>query len=236
MGEGSSGPGSTRPAGAADSGPARVPPSREQVTRPLPVNPVPPSYQPVTDVPSREPVTTAAPSPPAVTPTPPSEVLRYGPGVPDSHAGAAAESVWRTGHRPEPPPGQRRLRRLLGAALTVALLIAAGVVLWLRFFDHPPFHVTGATFTQQVKTGCGMDVTARVDTNGSAGTVSYQWVFKPQTQAPQPLSQSVDAGQHAVYVTVAIEGRGHGSVTQTVTLQVLGPDTATASRAVTISC
>jgi hypothetical protein len=166
-------------------------------------------------------------------------VVRYGPGVPDSQAGVSAESVWRTGHRPGPPPRQvrvRRVRRLLGTALTVVLLVAAGVVVWLRFFDHPPFHVTGVKITQQTKTNCGVDVTGRIDTNGSAGTVLYQWVFRPQTQAPQPLDQSVVAGQHAVYVTVAVEGQGHGTATQTVTLDVLGPDTGTAFANVIISC
>ena len=128
------------------------------------------------------------------------------------------------------------MRRLLGSALTVILLIAAGVVVWLRFFDHPPFHVTGVSITQQTKTSCGVDVTGRITTNGSAGTVSYQWVFRPQTQAPQSLNQSVTAGQHAVYVTVAVEGQGHGSASQTIILQVLGPDTGTASRNVTITC
>lgn len=128
------------------------------------------------------------------------------------------------------------MRRLLGSALTVILLIAAGVVVWLRFFDHPPFHVTGVRITQQTKTSCGVDLTGRITTNGSAGTVSYQWVFRPQTQAPQPLNQSVTAGQHAVYVTVAVEGQGHGSASQTIILQVLGPDTGTASRNVTITC
>ncbi|HUB21449.1 MAG TPA: hypothetical protein VMA97_03480 [Streptosporangiaceae bacterium] len=128
------------------------------------------------------------------------------------------------------------MRRLLGSALTVILLIAAGAVVWLRFFDHPPFHVTGVRITQQTKTSCGVDVTGRIATNGSAGTVSYQWVFRPQTQAPQPLNQSVAAGQHAVYVTVAVEGQGHGSASQTIILQVLGPDTGTASRNVTITC
>ena len=156
-------------------------------------------------------------------------VVRYGPGVPASQAGA--ESVWRTGRRPE-----RRLRRLLGLALTVILLVAAGVVLWLRF-HHAPFHVTGVTITEQTRTSCGVDVTGRIDTNGSAGTVSYQWVFRPLGNgAPQPLNQSVVAGQHAVYVTVAVEGRGHGSAAQTVILQVLGPDTGTAFENVTIRC
>ncbi len=168
-----------------------------------------------------------------------SDVLRYGPGVPASQAGVAAESVWRTGHRPGPPPRQgrlRRVRRVLGSALTVILLVVAGVVVWLRFFDHSAFHVTGVSIIQQTKTGCGVNVTGKIVTNGSAGTVSYQWVFQPQTQAPQPLSQTVTAGQHSVFVTVAVQGQGHGSATQKVTLDVLGPDPGSAPTEVTISC
>jgi hypothetical protein len=128
------------------------------------------------------------------------------------------------------------MRRVLGSVLTVILLIAAGVVLWLRFFDHSPLQVSEVKITQQTKTTCGVNVTGRIATNGSAGTVSYQWVFRPQTQAPQPLSQSVTAGQHAVYVTVAVQGQGHGNATQEVTLDVLGPDSEMASTDVTISC
>jgi hypothetical protein len=127
------------------------------------------------------------------------------------------------------------VRRILGSALTVTLLAAAGVVLWLRF-HHAPFDVTGVAITQQTKTTCGVDVTGRIATNGAAGTVAYQWVFRPQTQAPQPLSQSVVAGQHAVYVSVAVQGQGHGSAAQKVTLDVLGPGSGTASTLVSISC
>ena len=188
------------------------------------------SHQPPTEYRGHQPTTDAAPA----------EVVRHGPGVPVAGAVAAtgAESVWRTGHRAGPPPRGlrlRRMRRILGSALTVILLAAAGVVLWLRF-HHAPFHVTSVAITQQTKTACGVDLTGRIATNGSAGTVSYQWVFRPQTQAPQPLSQSVVAGQHAVYVTVAVEGEGHGTATQEVTLDVLGPDPGSASRDVTISC
>ena len=192
--------------------------------------PAQPGYQP-TYVPPRQPEAEAVPPAP--------DVLRYGPGVPASQAGVAAESVWRTGHRPGPPSPQgrlRRVRRVLGSALTVILLVVAGIVVWLRFFDHPAFHVTEVRITQQTKTSCGVNVTGKIVTNGSAGTVSYQWVFRPQTQAPQPLSQSVTAGQHDVFVTVAVQGQGHGSATQNVTLDVLGPDTGTASADVTISC
>jgi hypothetical protein len=121
-------------------------------------------------------------------------------------------------------------------ALTVLLLIAAGVVVWLRFFDHPAFQVTGVSIARQTTTGCTVDVTGQIATNGAAGTISYQWVFRPQTQAPQPLEQTVVAGQHDVFVTVAVEGQGHGSATQTVTLDVLGPDPGTAPTNVTINC
>jgi hypothetical protein len=99
-----------------------------------------------------------------------------------------------------------------------------------------PFHVTGVVITQQTRTGCRVDVTGRITTNGSAGTVSYRWLFRPGQQAPQPLSQSVAAGQKAVDVTVAVEGQGHGTASQTVTLHVLGPDPRAASTPVVVSC
>jgi hypothetical protein len=178
----------------------------------------------------------SGPPPPPAAP----DVVRYGPGVPIASASqAGAESVWRTGRPAGVPPRQarlRRVRRLLGTALTVILLAAAGVVLWLRFFHHPAFHVTGVHITQQTKSACAVDVTGQITTNGAAGTISYQWVYRPQTEAPQPLNQSVTAGQHAAYVTVAIEGQGHGSATQTVALQVLGPDTRSDSTTVSITC
>jgi hypothetical protein len=194
--------------------------------------------EPATLGPRTEPPTAGTPSQPPVT-----EVVRYGPGVPAGQAGVAAgqagvaaESVWSTGRRPEPPPRRSRLRRLLGTALTVILLVAAAVLLYLRFFYHPSFHVTGVGGLQQTRTGCTVDVTGRIDTNGAAGTVSYQWVFRPQTHTPQPMNQSATAGQHAVYVTVAVKGQGRGTASRLVTLDVLGPGTGTASTMVTISC
>ena len=146
-----------------------------------------------------------------------------------------AEQVWRTGRLPEAPRRKARTRRLLGSGLTVILLVAAAIVLFLRF-HHAPFSVSSAKITSEVKNGCGVNVTGRIDTNGAAGTVSYEWVFQPQTQAPQPLSQSVVSGQHSVYVTVAVQGQGHGTSSQKVTLQVLGPDTASDTASVTFSC
>jgi len=155
--------------------------------------------------------------------------------APPAQTGSAAEQVWRTGRLPEAPRRRRRVRRVASAALTVILLAAAGVGLYLRF-HHAPLQVKAVAITQRVTNGCAVDVTGRIATNGSAGTVSYQWLFKPQAQAPQPMSQSVVAGQDAVYVTVALDGQGRGSAAQTVTLQVLGPGTGTAVAHVVVSC
>jgi hypothetical protein len=166
------------------------------------------------------------------------ELLRYGPGVPHAApTGAAhtAERIWRTGRPDEPPRRPRRWRRLASAALTVILLGASAVVLYLRY-HHAPFHVTGVAITQRTPSGCGVNVTGKISTNGAAGTVSYQWLFRPDRQAPRPLSQSVVSGQNVVYVTVAVQGGGHGSASRTVTLQILGPDRLADSASVVLRC
>jgi len=175
----------------------------------------------------------------AMRPSPVAGIVRYGPGVPVelpvSQGGRTAEHVWSGGPPPAPPPRSARLRRLGGSAVTVLLLAASGVVLFLRFY-HPPFQVTGAAITQHTTTGCRVDVTGRIATNGAAGTVSYQWLFKPGAQQATTLRQSVTSGQHAVDVTVAVEGSGQGSATRTAVLQVLSPDRRTASARVALSC
>lgn len=166
------------------------------------------------------------------------QVIRHGPGVP---AGAAAvqavptaEQVWQAGP-PAAASGRRRAWRVASSVLSIALLIASGVVIFLRL-HHGPFGVTGVAIAGQVRNGCTVDVTGRISTTGAAGTVSYQWIFSSQQAPPQPMSQSAAAGQSDVFVTAAIQGQGHGSVTQQVTLEVLGPGHGTASVPVTVSC
>jgi hypothetical protein len=115
------------------------------------------------------------------------------------------------------------------------LLAASGVLFYLRF-HHAPLRVTGVAITQETHNACGVDVTGRITTNGAAGVVSYQWLFQPSQQPPQALRQSAVAGQSAVYVTIAVEGVGHGSAAESVTLQVLGPDMRTTSAVVALGC
>jgi hypothetical protein len=221
---GSSEAGPASPPGAGDGEPTRTFVGRDVVARPAPAGPANPPSHPPTE---------------AVPPRPPTEVVRYGPGVPATlsagQAGQTAERVWRKGRPPAPPRRPRRLRRLLGSALTVILLAASGVVLYLRF-HHPPFQVTEVAISRRMRTTCGVDVTGQITTNGAPGIVSYQWLFQPSRQPPQQQSQTVANGQHAVYVTAADEGNGHGSASQTITLQVLGPDPKSASTAVVIRC
>jgi hypothetical protein len=193
--------------------------------------------------------TEALPHPPtevvaAVAAPPPGQdldIVRYGPGVPATpppgQAELTAERAWH-GTVPARPPSRRRerWRRQASAALTIALLAASAVVLYLRF-HHPPFHVTAVAISHQTRNGCAVNVTGRISTNGSAGTVSYQWLFRSgQQQSPQPLNQSVAAGERAVYVTVTLEGSGQGSASQSVTLQVLGPDFMADSAVAVVSC
>ena len=166
------------------------------------------------------------------------ELTRYGPGVPatpPNDAAQTADRIWRTGRRDEPSRRPRRRRGLASVALSVILLAASAVVLYLRF-HHTSFHVTGVAITQRTQSGCGVNVTGQISTNGAAGTVTYQWLFRPDQQAPQPLSQSVVAGQNTVYVTVAAQGSGHGSASRAVTLQILAPDRRATSSSVVLRC
>jgi hypothetical protein len=202
---------------------------------------------PATQATPAHPPTQVADSPVAATPAGPAPestvgaagIVRYGPGVPVvlpvSQGGRTAEHVWRGSQPPAPPRRSSRLRRLGGSALTVVLLVASGVILFLRFY-HPSFQVTGATVSQHTATGCRVDVVGRVTTNGSAGTVTYRWLFQPGGQQATTLHQSVSSGQHAVDVTAALEGSGQGTASQTATLQVLSPDRRTASTRVTLNC
>jgi hypothetical protein len=170
---------------------------------------------------------------------PPSEVVRYGPGVPataaDRPPASEAERIWRTGPVPEAPRRRPRWRRWAGPAVTVILLGIAAVVLILRL-HHPALAVTAAAITGQSRNGCGVNVTGRIATSGGAGTVSYQWVFRPDPRPPVPLTQTVIAGQKDVFVTVAVEGSGQGTSAQSVTLQVLGPGQASATTSVVVRC
>jgi hypothetical protein len=190
-----------------------------------------PSYTPAHGRPAGQPAQAGYTDPAA-------EFMRRGPGVPaplPTGASHTAERIWRSGRQAKPPRRPRRWRGLAGAALTVILLAASAVVLYQRV-HHTPFQVTGVAITQRTRSGCGLNLTGQISTNGAAGTVSYQWLFGPDQQAPQPLSQSLVAGQDTVDVSVALQGSGHGRASRAVILQILGPGRRAASTSVIIRC
>jgi hypothetical protein len=226
---------------------ARLHPPAEDARPVLPTE-IEPPYPPAYAGPAYLPTHTGSGQPAAAGPSntpsharraePAPEFMKFGPGTPASPptgASQTAERIWRAGRPDEPPRRPRRWRGLAGAALTVILLAASAVVLYMRF-HHAPFHVTEVAITQQTQSGCAVNVTGQISTNGVAGMVTYQWLFGPGQEAPQPLSQSVVAGQDTVDVTVAVQGSGHGSASRDVTLQILGPDRQATSASVLLRC
>jgi len=241
------GPPAPEPTVTAPPGQAAGPAQQAAAPAPEPTVTAPPGQAAGPAQQAAAPAPPPPPPPPAPLPekagampaSPVGGIVRYGPGVPVelpvSQGGRTAEHVWSGGPPPAPPRRSARLRRLGGTVLTAVLLIASGVILFLRFY-HPPFQVTGAAISQHTAAGCRVNVTGRIDTNGAAGTISYRWLFRPGQPQATTLRQSVASGQHAVDVTVAVEGSGSGTASQTAVLQVLSPGRRTASAHVTLSC
>ena len=154
-----------------------------------------------TEVLPHPPTEVAAPvTPPAAEPPRQNQdIVRYGPGVPATpppgQAELTAERAWHgTGPARPPPRRRQRWRRLASAALTIALLAASAVVLYLRF-HHPPFQVTGVAITHQASKRM-RDGRDRADQHQWLGRNGLLSMAVPSgQQSPQPLNQSVAAGQ-----------------------------------------
>lgn len=226
----------------ADSGDdaTRIRPKEETVILPGSVGSPGPVRQPAQDGVQPDPATEkggGAPLPAdGVPPKPVAGVVRHGPGVPAASAGQGgrtAEHIW--GGR-TPPNRSARWRRLGGWAFTAVLLVASGAVLFARF-HHVSFRVTSAMVSAEKASGCRVDVTGLVKTNGAAGTITYRWQFSPGgEQASTTLHQSVSHGQHAADLVITLEVAGHGGTTQAVVLQILDPDPRAVSVPVTLTC
>ena len=217
---------------AADKAGAQAP-GPEPVTKPRLGDAAGLPSHPPTEVESQS---AAEPAEPQVAAAP-GDLVRYGPGVPAdppaASAGLTAERVWRGGGTPGPRRRRTRLGQILGWALTVILLAASGVLLYLRF-HHVPLQVTGVAIVGSGSTACSLTVTGQITTNGGQGTVTYRWLFP--TGPPATEQQSVSAGQSTVNVHVQIDGTGHGMAPQRVWLQVLSPGQGTASEYILIRC
>jgi hypothetical protein len=165
------------------------------------------------------------------------EYRHFGPGVPGAAPNQAA-AVWRGEASPPQPAPRKRRRALAGWLLAlVILLIVLGVLAWFRFFG-PPVKVTGATVhapTAQVTCNQTATVTGTLETNGDAGTVTYQWKRSDGTESAV-LQQHFAKGTHQANVVLLWTFSGQGSLHATATLDVLTPNVLSAAGSFDYSC
>jgi hypothetical protein len=168
----------------------------------------------------------------------PGEYLHFGPGVPVpsvSTTGHAGE-IWR-GDVPAAEEPRRR-RWLLGGWLLpiIVLIVVLAILAWMRF--GRPIAVTGAqAHAQSTTIGCGdtATITGTLQTNGQAGTVSYQWQRSDGTQSAV-LQQRFAKGTHQVNVALLWTFSGDGNIHAIATLDVLTPNAVSASTSFTYTC
>jgi hypothetical protein len=168
----------------------------------------------------------------------PGEYLHFGPGVPVPSVSTTGQAgaIWR-GEAPaaEPPPRRRWL--LNGWLLPILVLIVVLAILaWMRF-GHP-IAVTGAeAHVQSTTLGCGATatITGTLQTNGNAGTVSYEWKRSDGTESAV-LQQRFAKGTRQVNVALLWTFSGQGNIQATATLDVLSPNAVSASTNFTYTC
>lgn len=156
------------------------------------------------------------------------DVVRFGPGVPAAPAWPAAAG----------PPAKRRRRAAGGLAGAVATAALVALVAWLLLWRPEPLVAVGAAVAaNDPGTACDVtvDVVGTIDTNGRAGTLSYQWL-RSDGETSAVLSQSVESGTTVVEVHLMWTLAGTGTYPATATLRVLEPSPAEASGSFTYRC
>ena len=170
----------------------------------------------------------------AVRPDPAGAPVRFGPGLP---AGSAPPS---TPDWVKPARTKRRSRRwvsVLSTFLTLAIIAAVGVVLWLR--THNVFKVTSVAVAPASAPGnkCNItvDVVGSIVTNGRGGEVTYQWIRNGDITSPV-ASAIVGTGQTIAPVHLSWSFHGRGTYQATAELRVLSPEVAAAKTTFTYAC
>jgi hypothetical protein len=175
------------------------------------------------------------PETPAASPTSDDEVVRFGPGVP----AAATVPGWSS---PTSSTGRgtatraRRPRRWVGGLLT--LLIVAGVVAFLLLRGGSSVAVQRVDVRAVPATAsCDttVDVVGTLVTDGSAGSVRYQWV-RSDGQTSEVLTQTIASGVTSTDVHLQWSVTGQGRLAATATLRVLDPAPTEGSGGFTYSC
>jgi len=159
--------------------------------------------------------------------------LRFGPGVP----APTAEQVWRGTATKRTKRRRTLLRSVLSGLVTLALAAGVAGVFWYR--QRNPLVVTAVAVAPAEPPGSRCDITidvvGTVQTNGRAGTFSYQWV-RSDGQTSAVLDQSLPRGAAAVEVHLYWSFSGRGTLPVTATLKILAPSPVEATGAFTYAC
>jgi hypothetical protein len=129
-----------------------------------------------------------------------------------------------------------RWRGLVSTLITV--IIVAGVAgYWYIKNHHAALKDTGvsvALLSQPRNCAGTVDVVGTITTNGSGGTITYQWT-KNSTVLPA-ATVSAGSGQNSVQVTLKWTFTGKGTQQDVAELQVLSPTPATGNAQFTYTC
>jgi len=137
--------------------------------------------------------------------------------------------------------GARTQRWIL--PLTVLILVIAVLIYFLWGRDSGTVAVTGVNArASSASITCGQveRLTAVISTNGSAGTIDYEWV-RSDGATSSNLAQAVNRGQSQATVVLEWNFEGYGSVDATATLRIISPKptgsgTSNASASFTYAC
>jgi hypothetical protein len=126
---------------------------------------------------------------------------------------------------------------VLSTFLTLAIIAAVAVVLWLR--THEVFKVTSVAVAPAALPGdkCNVtvDVVGTIVTNGHGGQVTYQWVRNGTLTSPVATAL-VGSGQTTAPLHLSWSFNGKGTYQATAELRVLSPEVASAKTTFTYSC
>jgi serine/threonine protein kinase len=165
---------------------------------------------------------------------PPAAPVRFGPGL---SGGSAPPALPDWGKPPKPKRRRRRWLSVLSTFLTLAIIAAVAVVLWLR--THEVFKVTSVAVAPAAAPGdkCNVtvDVVGSIVTNGRGGDVTYQWIRNGDITSPVATTV-VGTGQTIAPLHLSWYFHGKGSYQATAELRVLSPEVAAAKTTFTYSC
>jgi hypothetical protein len=169
-------------------------------------------------------------------PAPDSEVRHFGPGVPPLGLTDTAVGVWRGTEKSKKDSRGRWLHRLRRYRLAAA--VVAVVLVWLFWQRQTAdLRITQVTARTSGVLGCDgtAEVVAVVNTNGAAGSFTYEWNRSDGTSSG-PREARLGRGQDETRLRLLWTFHGKGTSKAAARLVIESPGRHTASAAFTYTC